>query len=708
MASQAMVTSRPLVALAGNPNTGKSTLFNRLTGSRVRVGNYPGVTTDRRSGLLQIEVREPLELLDVPGTYSLVSRSAEEQVAIDALLGLGKNRRPDLVIVCVDATQLLRNLYLVLQLQEMGLRLLVALTMVDEAGDLLPPPSYLEAALGCRVIPVAVPREIGVSDLIEGIETELSTPSPEPRWCFGPSAKLRMDLDAVLPHLPADWPQLEALALWALMSIDSGDELANIPEDLRLSVRNRERPGLEIDDEVIEARYRWLDREIGPLLRGHPPRTWTGRVDRVLLHPVWGFAAFILVMFLLFQSLFSWSDPVITGIERLFASGGMGLAAVLGPGILTDFLVDGVIGGVGSVLVFLPQILLLFFFLGLMEDSGYLARIAYLMDRIMRTMKLHGRAFVPLLSGFACAIPAIMATRTMERRRDRLLTMMVVPLMTCSARLPVYTLIIASLFPPTLVWGFIPIQPALMVGMYLFSVTTALLAAWVLSKTVLQAGESALILELPPYRLPRIKDVVNMMWERARYFLSEAGTMILVCTIVLWALLSFPKHPYVDEPGLVVSATSDVTLQRHRQGEALRRSYGGQLGRFLEPVIAPLGFDWKIGIGLIGAFAAREVFVSTMGIVYNVGSEANEKSTTLREAIRGETRADGKPLYTPLTGLSLLIFFALACQCLSTLAVVRRETGSLRWTGFLLFYMSSLAWISSFAVYQGGRLLGFG
>jgi ferrous iron transport protein B len=349
-----------------------------------------------------------------------------------------------------------------------------------------------------------------------------------------------------------------------------------------------------------------------------------------------------------------------------------------------------------------------------MEDSGYMARVAYLMDRIMKSMNLHGRAFVPMMSGFACAVPAILATRTMERQRDRLLTMMVVPLMTCSARLPVYTLVIAALFPAGHVLGIFPVQGLMMIAMYLFSVVTALAAAWVLARRLrpLRAKRLPFVIELPPYRVPRLHDVVRMMWERTSYFLREAGTVILACTIALWALLSFPRQTESDQvydARIAAAASPDevAALEHQRDAERLRRSYGGRLGHAIEPAIAPLGFDWKIGVGIIGAFAAREVFISTMGVVYSAGDDVDETSDTLRQRIRAEVRDDGRPVYTPLVGLSLMIFFALACQCMSTLAVVKRETGGYRWPLFLFTYMTVLAWVVSFAVYQGGRLLGF-
>ncbi|MEZ4360641.1 MAG: ferrous iron transport protein B [Kofleriaceae bacterium] len=700
--------ARPMVALVGNPNVGKTTLFNALTGSFAKVSNYPGVTVERRTGVLRVGT-QALEILDVPGTYSLVARSAEEQIAIDAVVGINGERRPDLVVLCADATQLARSLYILLQCQELGVRCMVALTMMDEAGASAPDPRRLSQALGCKVLAVDARHRKGkdLEALGEAMVRALQAPT-EPLWRWTPSTTLRDHLRAVRDQLPDSWPRNDGMALWALASVDDDHELANIPERLRRAVADC-RLDRALDDEPVLGRWAYLDREITKEVIGKPDRSRTERIDAVLLHRVFGFATFIGVMFLMFMSLFAWSDPLIGVIERGFELAKDGVRAALGAGVVTDFLVDGAISGVGAVLVFLPQILMLFLFLGFLEDCGYLARVAYLMDRIMRTMNLHGRAFVPMLSGFACAVPAVMATRTMERRRDRILTMMVVPLMTCSARLPVYTLVIAALIPASRM-----VQGLLMVGMYGFSVLTSLVAALVMSKVVrpLKAKRLPFFIELPPYRFPRIGGVLLMMWQRASMFLREAGTVILVCSIALWALLYFPRHlpdgaPNYDEQLQTAPPEARPALQNARAAALLTHSYGGQLGQLIEPAIAPLGFDWKIGVGLIGAFAAREVFVSTMGIVYSVGTDADEGSADLRQALRDERRSDGRPAYPPLVGLALMVFFALACQCMSTLAVVKRETGGYRWPLFLFGYMTVLAWITTFVVYQGGRLLGF-
>jgi ferrous iron transport protein B len=694
-----------LVAIAGSPNAGKTTLFNELTGSRARVGNYPGVTVEKRTGQLTLAEHGPVELVDIPGTYSLVARTGEEQIAIAALVGLAGERAPDVVIACVDATQLVRGLYLVLQLLELGVPVVVALTMVDEARDAAPDAAKLGRKLGCPVVPVIARKGQGLTELRQAVARRLSD-AHRPLWHWQPSATLAAHLAPVRAALPDGWPDTDAIALWALMSLESDDELDRIPAAVRAAATLPPEVARGIDDEVIAARYAWLDREVGPLVVREPDRSRTEKVDRVLIHPVAGLAVFLLLMFAVFQALFAWAEPAIRGIETVFTKLGELSHALLPPGLFADFVAEGLLAGVGAVLVFLPQILLLFFFLGLLEDSGYMARVAYLVDRLMRTMNLHGRAFVPMLSGFACAVPAIMATRTMERRRDRLLTMLVVPLTTCSARLPVYTLVIASLFPRRRVLGLFPVQGLLMVFMYAFGIASALIAAALLSRAIkpLKAKRLPFVIELPPYRLPRLRDVVRMMWERSRAFLSEAGTVIVAGSMILWVLLSFPR-PDVH-PGTAAASETAATIEHAQRADRLQHSFAGRLGHAIEPALRPLGFDWKIGIGVIGAFAAREVFVSTMGVVYGVGQGADEQSASLRDRIRAERRADGRAVYTPLVGLTLMIFFALSCQCMSTLAVVRRETNSLRWPVFLFSYMTVLAWVVSLVVYQGGRLLG--
>ncbi|MDP2316021.1 MAG: ferrous iron transport protein B [Pseudomonadota bacterium] len=722
-AAPARAAALPRVALAGNPNTGKTSLFNRLTGANARVGNYPGVTVEREIGRWSIDIG-PVEVMDVPGAYSLAARSSEEQVAMRALFGLDGDVRPSAVILVVDATQLVRNLYFALQLIEAGVPLVIALNLMDVARSQGNPPDPVRVsdALGVPVVAVSANTGEGLAALGVAVSKVLARPDEgraRVTWRY-PSAAER-DVTRLVPLVtsadPTGAPPAEAraLAIWALLSVEPGDELLDIPANVRREVATvraaADAAGRDLDTEIIGARYRYLDG----LGLARPPSTritLTDRVDAWVLHPVFGLVSFLFVMGVLFQSLFAWSDPFIGAIEAAFAWLGDGTRAVLPPGILADFLVDGIINGFGSVLVFLPQILMLFAMLGFLEDSGYMARVAYLVDRGMKAVGLHGKAFVPMLSGYACAVPAIMATRTLERRRDRLLTMMVVPLMSCSARLPIYTLIIASLFPVDgrFLWIF-PVQGSMMVFMYVFSTLMALLAAGVLGKTLLRGPKVPLLLELPPYRLPRASSVLRQMWLRAKMFVTEAGTVILGCTIALWFLLAFPRNVVFDKDydSLRAGASDEVVemLDAEQSAERLQKSYGGRLGKLIEPAIAPLGFDWKIGIGLVGAFAAREVFVSTMGVVYGIGADTDEESTPLRDRIRAEKHPDGSPIYTPLMGLSLMIFFALSAQCMSTLAVVKRESRSWRWPIFLFSYMTVLAWVVSFAVYQGGRALGF-
>lgn len=722
------------IALAGNPNTGKTSLFNRLTGSDARVGNYAGVTVEREIGIWKLGDRT-VEVMDVPGAYSLAARSAEEQVAIRSVFGLDPGEpRPALVVVVIDSTQLVRNLYFAMQLIEAQVPVVLALNLIDiaRAQGVAPDPQRVEDVLGVPVVAVSASTGEGLPALARMVERVLVKPDlgrSGVNWRY-PQA-LNKDVEKLAGMVQA-WSPEEARALgrWALLSVDVEDELVDIPEPVRREVagiRSRaEAAGRDIDAELIGTRYGWLDaQDFG--IRGTAKAGLTERIDRWLLHPLWGGLTFLLAMGVLFQALFSWSDPAISAIENLFSWLGTTVRGSVPDGVFSDFLVDGVINGAGSVVVFLPQIMLLFFLLGFLEDSGYMARVAFLVDRLMKSLGLHGRAFVPMLSGYACAVPAIMATRTLERQRDRLLTMMVVPLMSCSARLPVYTLIISALFPPSAKILGLPAPGFMMVFMYIFSTGMALVAAAVLGRTLLKGPKVPLLLELPPYRLPRLATVTRQMWMRAKTFLTEAGTTILACTVVLWALLAFPRHPLLSHDydadraaitaaapvgaadpadGILAEADALAAVDAAENAERLQKSYGGKLGKFVEPLIRPLGFDWKIGVGLVGAFAAREVFVSTMGVVYGIGKDTDEQSQPLRERIRDEKRDDGSPVYTPLVGLSLMVFFALSAQCMSTLAVVRRESRSWKWPIFLFTYMTTLAWIASFVVYQGGRLLG--
>ena len=724
--------SPPVILLAGNPNTGKTTLFNALSGEAARVGNYPGITVERRCATINVRAlntaADKAELVDLPGAYSLSARSPEERITLEAILGIGANPVPSLVVLVVDAGQLGRNLYLLLQIMELMVPIVVAVNMIDEVN---PPPnvSKLSARLGVPCVATNARKKWGIPELRAAIDKALVSAKPASVAIAYPETLLS-ELASIERALPQSWKLTESrkrpMALWALTSVGD-DELRDIPVELRTACENlrRARSNQDPDLEIVQTRYAWIEERLSqidhPDMANRPKQPMSERIDRVLLHPVLGFLVFALVTLLLFQALFVGADPLIHWVEACVSFTQSLVAKVFPAGWPRDLLAKGILGGVGNVVVFLPQIALLFAIIGFLEDSGYMSRVAFLIDRVMRLLGLHGRAFVPMISGFACAVPAIMATRTLERRRDRLLTMLVVPLMTCSARLPVYTLIIGALFPPKRLGGWLPLQGTLMVGLYGFAIVATLGAAWVLGRTVVKGHRVPLILELPPYRLPHLRSIARMVISRSGDFLREAGTIILLCTVVLWALLSFPRAqspaasttlnvvPSIAsiKDSAAVNAPSRSAVQRADNSRTvIEKSPGAWIGRALEPVLKPLGFDWRIGVGLVGSFAAREVFVLTMALVYGISDGDANAEVPLRERMREERRADGSRPYSPLVGASLLAFFAIACQCTSTLAVIRRETKTWRWPMFLFAYTGILAWLTSFAIYQGGRLMG--
>ncbi len=721
--------AKPLVHLIGNPNAGKTTLFNRLAGTRARTGNYPGVTVERRAAPWRAGTHD-VELVDLPGTYSLTATSPEERIAAQAILRDG----PAVVVLVLDATSLQRGLYLAVQLRDGGAPLVVALNMMDEAraAGINVDVAKLGDALGASVVPVVAARGEGLDALAEAVAARLAqnsaTDAESPRdsafaTVFDDATEADVAaLAALEPNATA--PRARLFAQLALLA-DTPDEDA-LPAPLRDAAHARRRAASEacrdLDLALVGARYAVVDRLTAAVLRTAPrTRSRTDRLDAVLVHPVLGLLVFAAVMFLVFEALFRGSEPAVALIETAVAGVQGFVAGAMPGGPLRDLLTEGVVAGVGNVVVFVPQIALLFFLITALEDSGYLARVAFVIDRVMGAVGLHGKTFVPLLSGFACAVPAVMSTRTIASRKDRLVTMLALPLMSCSARLPIYVLVIATVFagaPP--LGGIVSVGAAALFGMYVLSVLATLGAAAVLRRTVLRGPRPTLVLELPPYRLPLLGNLLRATWSRVREFLIEAGTVILALTIVLWAVLSFPRSEAIETRRLAERTTASAALA----GEArdarlseiddaaaaaqLEHSLAGRLGKFIEPAIAPLGMDWRMGIGVIGSFAAREVFVSTLGIVFGIGASADEESQSLRERLREARRSDGSRLFTPLSGFALMIFFVLACQCMSTIAVVRRESGSWRWPLFMLAYMSALAYVATLAVYQLGSALGWG
>lgn len=723
-AAPALVTP-PRVHLVGNPNAGKTTLFNALAGTRARTGNYPGVTVERRAAVWTVEGKA-LELVDLPGTYSLSARSPEEQIAVDALL----REQPSVVVVVLDATSLQRSLYLALQVRETGLPTVVALNMMDEAkaAGIAIDVEVLAGELGAAVVPIVASRGEGLDALRREVLADLegqARPAPALAHDDATEADLRAVRAVAEETLGVSGDAARAWASWALLSVGAADELRDVPPALRAVAEERqaaaEREGRDLDLALVTARYDFLDRLVTQAVRqARPARTLTDRIDAVLVHPVLGFVAFALVMYVVFEALFSWSDPAIGLIEE-----GVGFAqdlarSSMSEGPFRELLVDGILAGVGNVVVFVPQIALLFLLISFLEDSGYLARVAFVIDRVMKSVGLHGRAFVPLLSGFACAVPAVMATRTIASHKDRLVTMLALPLMSCSARLPVYVLVTATVFAgEARLGGVFSVGAVVLLAMYSLSVVATLAAAAVLRRTAVPGPRPTLVLELPPYRMPLWRNLVGTTWERVRAFLVDAGTIILALTIVLWALLAFPKSDEV----VVAHEAQRVEARRALEGEArderlaaidaseaaaqLEHSAAGRLGKVIEPVIEPLGMDWRMGVGVIGAFAAREVFVSTLGIVFGIG-ETDEESAPLRERLREARRSDGTKLMTPLSGIALMVFFVLACQCMSTLAVVKRESGSWKWPLLMFAYMTTLAYLVTLAVFQIGSALAWG
>ena len=696
-------------AVVGNPNSGKTTLFNALTGLRQKVANYPGVTVEKKSGQFIGQHGEKIELLDLPGSYSIGGNAPDERITRDVLLDLRQDTpRPGRILCVIDASHLERNLYFVTQVLELGIPTVIALNMIDVARAQGAPvdPTELSETLGVPVIPVQATRPETILPLRLALSrAELPSPhwSPElpPYWtraadnvasCW-PGAETR---DARLPRDPL--ARAKASILLAATSQSTPDLARELGAGAALSAAIGQRTLLDHDhpdwrEAVIAARYGEVGTLCHQALQGRSviADRLTQRLDDLFTHRIWGWVAFLGMMTLLFVSIFSVASYPMDWIEAGFGWLSGAVQGALPEGDLRDLLTDGVIAGVGGVVVFLPQILILFFFIGLLEDTGYMARAAFLMDRVMNRVGLHGKSFIPLLSSYACAIPGIMATRTIENPKDRLVTVLVAPLMSCSARLPVYSLMIAALLPSESVWK----KGAIMMGLYLLGTVAALCFAWLFKRTILRGKSPVFLMELPTYRIPSVRHIAVQMWQRSALFLKRAGTVILGIAIILWFLATFPKME-TKEGGPEPTKT-----------EQLQHSFAGRIGHLMEPVIAPLGMDWKIGIGLVAAQAAREVFVGTMSIVYNVEGGKEKEDGVLAKTLREQKRPDGSDVFSPLTCLSILVFFVLSMQCVSTLAVVRRETNSLRWPLFQLCYMTGTAWIASFLIYQGGRILGF-
>ncbi len=682
-------------ALVGNPNCGKTTIFNALTGLRQKVGNYPGVTVERKEGTAFGQHGENFRLIDLPGAYSLSARSPDEAVLRDVLLGRRADTpKPDAVICVVDASNPERNLYLATQILELGIPTIIALNMIDvaESRDVVLDAKVLAAKLDAPVIPMQANARVGLIELKMAMTRDDLSASTY-------RTTIPSELEAALiKHVPAleKWDgETRRSHKWeALYLLGEHDPAhSGLSESERTRYRDARRKLEEgfsgWEETLVATRYDSIHAICKEAIT-HPHSdqpTLTDRLDSFLLHRFWGWATLLTVMTVLFSLIFSYADMPMGWIESGFEALSGWVRTVMPPGDLRDLITDGVIAGVGGVVIFLPQILILFFFIGLMEDTGYMARIAFIMDRLMSKVGLNGKSFIPLLSSYACAVPGIMAARTIESPKDRLITILVAPLTSCSARLPVYLLMIATLVPSEKV----PVltKVSFMLGLYVLGTLGVFVFAWLFNRFLLRGKSTPMILELPSYKAPTFKAILLHMWERTRIFIRRAGTIILGISILLWFLATYPKHE------------SDDT------GTQIEHSFAGRMGKTIEPAIRPLGYNWEMGVSLIASFAAREVFVSAMSVIYNVEDTGDEDLQPLRQRLLAANHHDGRPVFTPLVCLSVMVFYVFAMQCMSTVAVVKRETNSWRWPLFQFVYMTATAYLAALAVYQIGSRLGY-
>lgn len=637
------------VVLVGNPNAGKTTLFNQLTGLRFKTANFPGTTLDVRAGRIELN-GQTRELIDMPGLYSLTAVASEERIAMEAILGESAGRaKPSAIILLLDATNLTRNLFLASQIFELGVPTVVALNMVDLAkkSGVEIDVDALSEHLGCRVAPVVAKSGKGVANLVETCDRAVREKTPPVR------AKLLSNIDDPSHAVRYDWAESVAESC---------------------VTTSKKTPGRKSE-----------------------------AVDAFLVHPVIGIAVFAAILFVMFYLIFSFATIPMDLIDGFVGTTRDAVAGLLPEGTFNSLVTNGIIDGVGSVVIFLPQICILFFCISLLEDTGYLARAACVMDRVLRKAGLPGKAFVPMLSAHACAIPAIMSARVIEDRNDRLTAILVLPLMTCSARLPVYAMVTTLLFPMS------NFSRALVtMGAYSLGLFAALVMAFVFRRTLFKGPTAPLLLEMPTYKVPSVKTALLTAYDRGRRFVMKAGTVILAISIVLWALMTFPKPPQTasasveEAPAAVTSSTAlpEANPDAIAAQEALRYSAAGRLGTFIEPVLAPLGFDWRIGVGVIASFAAREVVVSALSVIYGAGDDGAEGGDALLARLSNAKRPDGSAAFGTATAFSFLVFFVLAMQCLPTQAVTRRETGSWKWAAFQLGYMTCLAYVASLITYQ--------
>jgi ferrous iron transport protein B len=701
-----LVSIKTNIALVGNPNSGKSSLFNVLTGLNQKVGNFPGVTVDKKTGISDISENCKATIIDLPGTYSLYPRREDEWVSYKVLLNQDLHLKPDMVVLVADASNLKRNLLFCTQIIDLKVPVVIALSMMDLArqkGVKIDIPG-LERELGVPVVAINPRKNKGIAQLKKAIQTTAENTSAS-------SARNFIDNEALAPvaiqEVKNMFPAMSNYKAIHYLINHENFSLKNEEQEMveAIEKRNAFNPTKTQAEEIMQryARIKQIMQntvvEEGPLEKS----LFTEKLDNILMHRVWGYIIMIVVLFLLFQSIFWLAEYPMDAIDWVFGKISSWVSAALPVSWFSDLIVNGLLAGLSGIFIFIPQIMILFGLITLLEDSGYMARISFLTDKLMRKVGLNGKSVMPMISGFACAVPAIMSARNIENAKERLLTIMITPLMSCSARLPVYTILIALVIPKKLFLGFLGLQGLVMMGLYIFGTFMALVVAWVMKWFIKSKERSFFILELPVYRSPRWKNAAVTMVEKARIFVRDAGKIIMVISLLLWALSNYGPpsrmravNAEFDQQIKLYPANGNE-IEKIRKTAHLQNSYAGILGQAIEPVIRPLGFDWKIGIALITSFAAREVFVGTMATLYSVGEGENEN--TLRQKMAAAVRADGTKVYDLATGLSLLIFYVLAMQCMSTLAIVKRETQSWKWPVIQFIYMTALAYCMSWLVY---------
>ncbi|HEY1870519.1 MAG TPA: ferrous iron transport protein B [Chitinophagaceae bacterium] len=706
---RSLVKSKKInIALVGNPNSGKTSLFNCLTGLNQKVGNFPGVTVDKKTGITSVSEKIEAKVIDLPGTYSLYPRRLDEWISYKVLLNQDKEIKADVIIAVADASNLKRNLLFCTQILDLKVPMVVALTMMDIAKkkgikiDI----AELERELGVPVVSVNPRKEKGIQQLKKVVEQTALQLYQIPARDFIENKQLAFepieDVRKIFPAL-SDYSAIHYLINHE--SFDLNHEMQDTIENIEK--KHSFNPTKTQAEEILQ-RYGRIKRIMQTAVSEPDPlqkTLFTDKLDDVLLHRTWGYVILFVVLFLLFQSVFWLAQYPMDWIDSGFALLNSSLSSILPQAWWSNLLTQGLLAGLSGILVFVPQIMILFGLVTLLEDTGYMARISFLTDRLMRSVGLNGKSVMPMISGFACAVPAIMSARNIENRKERLLTILITPLMSCSARLPVYTILIGLVIPRKYLFGFLGVQALVMMGLYLFGLVMALVVSYVAKHFIKLKEKSFFILELPTYRSPRWKNIIHTMINKAKVFVFDAGRVIMIISLILWGLSSYGPGNRMQKitnhyEQLKSQPNANVKeLDKELHASKLENSYAGILGKAIEPVITPLGYDWKIGIALITSFAAREVFVGTMATLYSVG-EDDQNSLKLQDKMKAAKREDGTPLYTLATGVSLMIFYLFAMQCMSTLAVVRRETRSWKWPLIQLIYMTGLAYVMSLIFYQ--------